>query len=407
VTVAGDPSKVPSASGQAKFTILIPFLGALTALGPLSNDLYVPSLTLVASGLGVTGGLAQLTMSSLLLGFSLGCLIYGPLSDRYGRKPLLCLGLTVFVVGGALSALSTDLGGLVTSRFVQGMGASSGMVLARAIILDRWTGAQASRALSWVAMFTFLTPVIAPLIGGYVASLGHWPTVFWLQAGAGALCLAVTLSMLPRVHRAASMSLIESVRAYGLIVRDTSALGYMACIGFGFIGVVAFVSNSSFVFIEYFGLEPYQYGFCFSFVMLGGSAGAFANSRFVHRLGISRMLGFGTMTLAAGGTIALLAGLMDTGLLPILLACLLYVFGIGFVFANAMARTLSRFRENTGAASAVLGMSQFLIGAIVAAILSLSENPVPLPLVSSMAIAGLGCAAVWWGLLARGSPPRD
>lgn len=387
-------------SDRAQFTLLIPFLGALTALGPLSNDLYVPSLPLVATGLGASGGSVQLTMSSLLLGFSLGCLIYGPLSDRYGRKPVLMLGLALYVLAGVLSALSADLGTLVTWRFLQGMGASSGMVLARAIVLDRWTGEQASRAISWIMMITFLTPVIAPLIGGYVASLGYWPSVFWLQAGAGAVCL-LAVAMLPGDRRTKPTTVARALGAYATILKDVQTLGYLACVGLAFVGVIAFVTNSAIVFTGHFGLEPYQFGFCFSFVMAGGSIGSYLNSHLVDRHGISRMIGIGTVILAAGGTAVLIASATDAGLAATLLSLLLYVFGIGFVFANAVARTMSRFRENSGAASALFGVNQFLIGSIVAAALSLVATSTPMPLASAMAFAGLGAAAVWWGWLKR------
>jgi DHA1 family bicyclomycin/chloramphenicol resistance-like MFS transporter len=400
------PSHEPAASDLATFSILIPFLGAIAALGPLSNDLYVPSLSLVAAGLGVSGGAVQLTMSSLLIGFSVGCLIYGPLSDRFGRKPILCLGLAIYVMAGVLAALSESLAELVLARALQGFSASSTMVLSRAIILDRWTGEQASRAISWVAIFTFFTPVIAPLIGGYVATFDHWPAVFWLQAGAGALCLAVTLSLLPRVHKVHATSVVASMRAYGTILTDAQALGYMLCTGLAFIGLVAFVSNSSFVLIERFGLEPHQYGYCFSFVMLGASMGSYTNGRYVTRLGISRMLGIGTVLIATGGSLALLMVATGAGLIALLISCLVYVFGVGFVFANAVARTMSRFPASVGAASAVFGVNQFLIGGIVAGALSLVREPSPLPLAATMAFAGLGCAAVWWAWLARGAPVK-
>lgn len=391
---------------RAKFTLLIPFLGALTALGPLSNDLYVPSLSLVAEGLGVSGGSAQLTMSALLIGFSFGCLLYGPLSDRYGRKPALCLGLATYVLAAALSAMAQDLASLVAFRSLQGFGASAGMVLSRAIILDRWQGEQASRAMSWVAIFVFITPVLAPIIGGYLASLGHWPTVFWVHAAAGALCFAVTATLLPRAHKAERASLLLSVRAYGTIICDTQALGYMLCTGLGFIGLIAFVSNSSFVFIEHYGLAPQEYGYCFSFVMLGASIGSYTNGRYVAQLGISRMLAFGTSTLAMGGLAVLTAALLEAGVAAILAAILLYAFGIGFVFANAVARTMSRFPRNKGAASALFGVNQFLAGGLVAAALSLSDDPRPLLLALSMAISGVACAAVWWLGLARRAPAR-
>ena len=138
----------------------------------MSNDLYVPSLPLVAAGLAAGGGAVQLTLSTLLLGLSAGALIYGPLSDQYGRKPVLAAGLAVYVVAGVMAALADSLAVLVLWRFLQGLGAAAGSVLARAIILDRWRGEQASRVLSWMAIVTFLSPVLAPLVGGQIAALG-------------------------------------------------------------------------------------------------------------------------------------------------------------------------------------------------------------------------------------------
>jgi DHA1 family bicyclomycin/chloramphenicol resistance-like MFS transporter len=388
-------------TAQAKFTWFIPFLGALSALGPLSNDLYVPSLPLVAASLDAGGGAVQLTLSTLLLGLSLGALIYGPLSDQYGRKPVLAAGLAVYVIAGVFAAQADELGTLVAWRFLQGLGASSGSVLARAIILDQWRGAQASRALSWMAMVTFLSPVLAPLAGGYIASLGHWPTIFWVHAAAGVACLAVAIAAVHSGARNPDSRLLQRIAAYRVILRDRHALGYMACTALGFVGVVPLVSNSSFVFIEYFGLEPYQYGFCFSLMMLGGSFGAFINSRLVAQLGITKLIDLGTASMAIGGTAALGATLAGAGVFGILLPGVVYMFGVGFVFANSMARTLSRFPDSMGAASAVFGVNQFLVGALVAAGLSLLSEPSPLPLALTLACAGVACASLWWGWLSR------
>jgi len=384
------------AADRATFSILIPFLGMIAALGPLSNDLYVPSMSLVASGLDVSGSAVQLTMSSLLIGFSFGALIYGPLSDRFGRKPVLCVGLSMYAIAAVLAALSPSLTHLVMARALQGFAASAGMVLSRAIILDRWRGEEASRALSWVSIFMFFTPVLAPLVGGYVAGFDFWPAVFWMQAGAGVLCLVVTLFMLPRVKRVVTKSVFASVRAYGPILKDTQALGYMLCSALGFIGVVAFVSTASFVFVEFFGLTNQQFGVSFSIVMLGGSIGAFANSRYVAQLGISRMLGIGATTLAVGGVAVLLSALFGGGVIGLVISFMIYVFGIGFVFANTVARTLSRFPESMGAASSLFGVNQFFIGGVVAALLSRVVEPSPMPMAWVVAVSGVACAAVWW-----------
>jgi DHA1 family bicyclomycin/chloramphenicol resistance-like MFS transporter len=386
-------------SAQARFSWFIPFLGALSALGPLSNDLYVPSLPLVAAGLDTDGGAVQLTLSTLLLGLALGALIYGPLSDQYGRKPVLAAGLAVYVVAAVLAARAVDLPSLVAWRFLQGLGASSGSVLARAIILDNWRGEQASRVLSWMAIVTFLSPVLAPLIGGQIASLGHWPMIFWVHAAAGSVCLAIALVAVAPSRRDPASRLWRRIAAYGDIVRDKQAIGYMACTALGFVGVVPLITNSSFVFQSYYGLTPRQYGICFSLIMLGGSVGAYTNSRVVARLGISKLIGIGTVAMAVGGSAALAATLLGAGVLGILVPAVLYMCGVGFTFANSMARTMSRFPGAMGAASAVFGVNQFLVGAVVAAGLSLLTNPSPLPLVITTAAAGCACAAVWWGWL--------
>jgi DHA1 family bicyclomycin/chloramphenicol resistance-like MFS transporter len=323
-------STITPESERATFSILIPFLGAVAAIGPLSNDLYVPSMSIVADAFAVSGAAVQLTMSAVLIGFSCGALIYGPLSDRFGRKNTLCLGLTMYAAACFLAALSPSLRWLVLARAFQGFAAASGMVLSRAIILDRWRGEQASRALSWVSIFMFFTPVLAPLVGGWIAGFEYWPAVFMAQGGAGLLCLVVTLFMLPRVRRATGGSVLKSLRAYLPIVRDGQAIGYIMLSASGFMGVVAFVSTASFVFVEHFGLSEGRFAVSFSLVMLGGSIGAWINSHYVARVGISRMLGFGASCLGISGTVALVATLLNLGVPGLVLPLMFYVMGLGF-----------------------------------------------------------------------------
>ena len=392
---------------RATFSILIPFLGMVAAIGPLSNDLYVPSMSIVSGAFGVSGAAVQLTMSSVLIGFSFGALIYGPLSDRYGRKNILCLGLAMYAAAASLAAISPSLAMLVLARAFQGFAAASGMVLSRAIILDRWRGEQASRALSWVSIFMFFTPVIAPLIGGWVAGFEYWPAVFWSQAGAGLLCLVVTLFMLPRVRHRAVGSVLASLGSYLPIVRDRQAVGYMMVSAAGFMGVVAFVTTGSFVFVEYFGLSEGQFAACFSLVMFGGSIGAWVNSHYVAQLGISRMLGFGASCLGVSGIATLIAAVLNLGVAALVVPLSFFVMGLGFVFANSVARTLSRFPQTMGAASSIFGVNQFLLGGILAAVLSRASEPSPLPMAATIAVSGIVCAAVWWLGLKPHAPERD
>lgn len=384
--------------------MFIAFLGVLSALAPLSNDLLVPSLPLVADGLGSSDGDIQLTMTAVLVGFAMGQLVYGPLSDRFGRRPLLLLGLTLYGLACLLCANSADLPGLILGRWLQGLGGAAGMVLGRAVVLDRWTGTAASEILSWVAVIAFMAPVCAPLLGGYLASLGHWPAVFYLQGGVGAACLLGAVGLLRRARGPGrDVSVMRSFAAYGAVLRDREALLYLACMGCGHAGVMAFVTNSSFVFVRHLGLEPYQYGFCFSIVMLGGATGSFLNGRLVMALGITRLLSIGTVIVALAGAIALAANLLLGGVFAILIPSLCYTFGMAFIFSNAIAHVLTRFRDRAGAAAAVVGVNQFLAGALAATVLSLNDVPSSIPLAAALAAGGLASAGLWWGWLRPGS----
>jgi MFS family permease len=177
----------------------------------------------------------------------------------------------------------------------------------------------------------------------------------------------------------------------------------MMCTGLAFIGVITFVSNSSIVFVDYYGLSPRIQGACFSVVMLGAAIGSFINGRLVTIRGISTMIGLGTACLAVGGSLALIVCLTDSGVVPLVATVMLYAFGIGFVFANTVARTMSYFRQNAGAVSAVFAVNQFLFGAIVTAGLSTIATPTLIPLGVALGSSGLVTAGLWWGWL-RNTP---
>lgn len=394
-------------SERARFTWLIPGLGFLSCLGAFSNDVFVPSLSLVAQGLGTDPGSAQLTMTALLIGFSLGSLIHGPLSDRFGRKPILCIGLACYALGGLLAANAASLGALVAARTVQGVSVSASMVLTRAIVLDRWHGAEASRAMSWIAVFIFVAPVFAPLIGGYVASFGYWPAIFWVQSAVGAFALIMTAAFLSRAHSRRRAGIMAGLRVYRTVLASPDALGYMLCTGCAFVGVIVFASTSSIVFVDYYGLSPAVQGICFSVVMLGAAVGSWLNGRFVTRRGISAMLEFGTSCLGLGGVLVLAASLADAHPIALVASMMIFVFGFGFVFANSVARIMSHFHENAASVSAVFSVAQFIFGALVTAAISTISTPSLLPPGMSIAAAGLIAAALWRGWLKHSAFTRS
>jgi len=383
---------------------LIFFLGALTALGPLCNDTYSPFLPLIARSLDALPGQAQLTMSTILLGFAGGQLVYGPLSDRFGRRPLLLLGLIVFMLASIGCAFVLTINQLLFGRFFQGFGAAAGMVLSRAIILDRWRGSQASRVLSMVMVIAFFAPVFAPMLGGWLATFGYWPIVFWMLALVGAMGAIATLILLPRAGIDRSdVSVLGSFLAYGKLLRRSEVVGHIFCSGLAMAGVMIFVTGSPFVFIEYFGLAPHVFGYCFAFVMLGGALGAFLNGRMVVGIGTMKLISFGTGLIAISSFACFVATLMTGNVLGIILPFCGYLLGIGFIVTNLITRTLSLYPDQAGAGAALFGVGQFLMGATAAAALGLLEVQTPLPLSVSIVILGPLCALVWWTWL-RGLP---
>lgn len=390
-------SQTVKSASEHGAAVLIVFLGILHALGAWSNDLFAPSLPLAADDLGVGYGQIQINMTALLLGMAAGQMLHGPLSDRFGRRSTLIAGLAIFTFASVLCASAGSLGALVAARSLQGLGGAAGMVLVRAIILDRWVGAEASRVLSSVTMIAFLSPAVIPLIGGFLAFLGHWPLVFWTHTALGLVLLLGALTLLSGARGARpDVSVASRFRAYADVLKDRKALLLIGCVGIGHAGLLAFVTNSAFVFVTHLGLEPHEYGICFSAVMMGGVAGSVLNRRWVMELGIPRMMAMGAIAMAVSGAATVILNLFFGGIWSTLAPSICYMFGMALILPNAVAQVLTRFREIAGTAAAMMGVNQLLFGALAAAALSLNEVPSPMPLAAVLALAGIGSATLWW-----------
>ena len=192
------------------------------------------------------------------------------------------------------------------------------------------------------------------------------------------------------------VTVVSRFLAYGHVLRDREVLLAMGCIGLGHAGLLAFVTNSAFVFVTYLGLEPAEFGICFSLAMLGGVAGSLLNRRLVPKLGMLRLLSVGSVTIALAGIAAVILNVAVGGLWSTLLPSICYMFGMSIILSNAVAQIVSRFRHVAGAASAVLGVNQLLFGAVAAAVLSLNEVPGALPLATALAVGGVGSSVLWW-----------
>ncbi|MGP9825250.1 Bcr/CflA family multidrug efflux MFS transporter [Ectopseudomonas khazarica] len=372
---------------------LIVLLAALVAFGPLSIDMYLPSLPLIASDLGASERQVQLSIGLFLAGFSLGMLFYGPLSDRYGRRRLLLGGICLYLLASLGCALAATAEQLLVWRLLQALGGASASVLARVIVRDLFPLDDAARVLSLMQQVTMIATLLAPLIGSYLIMFDGWRVIFVFLLGFAALCLVLVARRVPETHPldARGSSAFVAFRAYGEIARQPRALGYILCMGLAFGGMFAFITASPFVYIQYFGISPQQYAWLFGLNIAGIMSMSFANARLVGRLGAQRMLGLGAGVAVLSG-LALLActALGMGGLTALALCVLLYVSVTGMLGANCLACLMAIFPRQAGAAAGLAVASQFAVGTLCSALVGALYDGTPWPMGLVVGLAGVG-----------------
>jgi MFS transporter, DHA1 family, multidrug resistance protein len=372
---------------------LLVILGALVAFGPMSIDMYLPSMPAIAADFGVGLDAVQLTLSTFFLGFAGGQLLYGPLSDRFGRRPVLLTGISAYVATSVLCALSTGITMMLAARLVQALGGGAGSVIARAILRDLFESNRAAQAMSQLALITGLAPLLAPLLGGQVLLWLGWRAIFWVLTAFGTACLLAAALRIPETHppeRRHPLPPWAMLGGYLRVLRNRQALGNVLAGGCAFMGMFAYITGTPFVYIELFGVSPQRYGLLFGLNVLGIMLGAYVNSRLVLRVGSGTMLSIGTGLVSVAG-LALLATAWSGagGLLGIVVPLFFYVGSINLISANAIARTLHHFPQIAGTAAAVFGMTQFSMGALAGLLVSQLHDGTALPMAGIIAAAGV------------------
>ena len=372
---------------------LIILLAALVAFGPLSIDMYLPSLPLIAADLGASEWQTQLTISLFLAGFSLGMLFYGPLSDRFGRRNLLLAGIVLYMIASIGCAMASGPGQLIGWRLLQALGGAAASVLARVIVRDLFPLNDAARVLSLMQQVTMVATLVAPVLGGYLMLLSGWRMLFMVLLGFAGLCLLLVIRYIPETHpqQARGTSLAGAFKAYADIIRTPQALGYIFCMGLTFAGMFAFITASPFVYIEYFGISPQHYAWLFALNIAGIMSMSFVNARLVGRFGSQRMLGFGASVAACSGLALLLCAAGNLGGLPALVLCvLLYVSVTGLIAANCLACLMAIFARQAGAAAGLAVAMQFGMGMLASTLVGALYDGSPWPMGLVVGIAGLG-----------------
>lgn len=372
-------------------------LGMLVAFGPLAIDLYLPALPAMAAGLAASAAQVQLSITVFLAGFALGMLFYGPLSDRYGRRPLLLAGIALFAGASLGCLLAPAVEPLIVARFLQALGGGAASVLARAVVRDVFHPSEALRNLSLMAMVTAVAPLVAPLLGSALLAALGWRAPFAALLLWGVLSLGVVWRWLPESLPAAQrgqLPLRAAFAAYFRLLADPRALGLVLAGGMSFAAMFAYITGGPFYFIELNGLSPLAYSLLFAANALGIFTANWLNSRLVRARGAATLAGVGCVLafLAALGlpwVVALPAAL------PLVIAALFVVVSMtGLLGANCVGLLMARYPHNAGAAAALFGAAQFGFGMLASAAVSLGHDGSGQPLVwailiaSSMSLAG-------------------
>ena len=377
---------------QPRLHVLL-VLSLLMGFASISTDLYLPSMPAIGQALHAGAGMVEFTITGYLIGFSLGQLLWGPISDRYGRRWSIVTGLILFIAGSTGCAMANSLPALIGWRLLQALGACASVALSRAMVRDLYTGDKAAQMMSVLITIMAVAPLLGPLLGGQIALLGGWRAVFWTLVGIGIFTL-IALFTIPETHpkhRRNTESLGRAMANYGKLLANRHVLGYSLIGGFFYIGIFAYVAGTPFAYITYYHLEPRYYGLLFGVCIVGIMISNLVNSRLVVKIGFNRMLIIGTFISAVFSVIsAIMAYTGIGGLAGLFIPLLLFNAMGGFVIANSITGALSVFPERSGAVSALTGAIQYGSGIIGSGLIGYFADGTPWPMGWTIALAGVG-----------------
>lgn len=371
-------------------------LGALSAFGPLSIDMYLPALPRLARDFGESASETQLTLSACLLGLALGQVIAGPISDSLGRRRPLLAGVAAYALASLLCVIAPSVAALVALRFVQGLAGAAGIVIARAVVRDLHAGVAAARYFSLLMLVNGLAPILAPIIGGQILRWTDWRGVFVTLAVIGAaLALAVAAGLretLPpdRRHRGGIPGTLTTFRR---LLSERAFVGYALASGLAFAAMFAYISGSPFVLQEIYGVSPQLFSLMFGMNAFGIMLAGQTNARLVGRVAPRRLLVAGLGAQAVGGAALLVVVGTGIGLWGILPALFVVVASIGLVSPNATSLAMEDHPRTAGSASALLGVLQYAVGAAAAPLVGLGgRTALPMALVIAACTFGASVA---------------
>ena len=396
---AAEAAEVSGASKAARQEVkghdwrVLAVLSMLMAFASISTDLYLPAMPAMEREFSTSAGMIEWTVSGYLIGFSLGQLFWGPVSDRYGRRLPIAVGISLFILGSAGCAMSGDVWSMITWRVVQALGACASVVLARAMVRDLYHGHQAAQMMSTLITVMAIAPLVGPFVGGQILLFSGWRMVFWLLVVVG-IVVMLALFTLPETLSPALRSrepLIASFKKYLELISHRSILVYAMASGFFYGGVYAYIAGSPFSFISYHHLPAQYYGFLFGLSIIGIMVSNMINSKILPRFGGRKIMIWGVYGTALSGLVLAFVGATDFGgLIGLMIPLFFFVSMNGFIVANSMAGALENFPKHAGSVSALVGAFQYGCGIIGSAFVGLLADGTAWPMCLVMAATGIG-----------------
>jgi DHA1 family bicyclomycin/chloramphenicol resistance-like MFS transporter len=372
-------------------------LGSMVAVGPLSIDMYLPGLPEITRSLNASATSVQLTLTAVVVGLALGQLVAGPLSDRIGRRRPLVVGLVAYSAVSLLCALAPSVAALAGLRLLQGLSGGAGIVVGRAVVRDLFSGAAAARLFSSLMLVTGLAPILAPVIGAQVLKVSAWQGIFVVLAGLSLAILTLAVVALPETlppERRDRGGLAHTLGTLRGLLGQRRFMGYALTAALAFGALFAYISGSSFVLQEIYGLSPQSFSLAFGANGLGLVAGSQINARLVGRFGPAFLLRRALLVIvtAAAALVAVVAA--DLGVWPVIIATFVVMSSLSFVMPNSTALALADQARVAGSAAALLGVVQFLVGGLAAPLVGLGGTGSALPMAVVMLSLATSAVAV-------------
>ncbi|WP_010433468.1 Bcr/CflA family multidrug efflux MFS transporter [Enterobacter mori] len=363
-------------------------LGLLAMLMPLSIDMYLPALPVISAQFGVPAGSAQMTLSTYILGFAIGQLLYGPMADSLGRKPVILGGTLVFAGAAVACALAQSIDQLIIMRFFHGLAAAAASVVINALMRDVYPKEEFSRMMSFVMLVTTIAPLVAPMVGGAVLVWFSWHAIFWILAVAALLASAMIFFFIDEtlpVERRQKFHIRTTMGNFASLFRHKRVLSYMLASGFSFAGLFSFLSAGPFVYIELNHVSPQHFGYYFALNIVFLFVMTIINSRFVRRVGAINMFRAGLWIQFVMAIWMVVSAFLGIGFWALVVGVAAFVGCVSMISSNAMAVILDEFPHMAGTASSLAGTFRFGIGAVVGALLSMATFNTAWPMLWAIA----------------------